>query len=380
MKTKLRIITFLSVLIMTVLCFTGCSPSVAIDGNKCVNVTFNGYSGDGTASASVDYDYILSLLGDKNELTANSVASSISVEPIKNSGSLSNGDTITVKLKAKTDVLENAGVLLLNTELPFTVSGLKEKEKLDIFKNVEIKTNGISPECSVSFSYSGAVGSSYDFSVKRADGKKTTENYKNGDKLTVSLTDEAIERLKKEYIIEETSREYTVQSEKAYILSAADLSEKDVAALKKISDDFVENKVNNMDRASNKTIINGVSGINLGTLYARTTEIRKLDNINFNSAYVGIERSEEYFGQITETKYAYCFYTMDITYHPNANFSYDIDKEASVDGAALIVRIKNPVIDLTSGDISYSEIVIGSRKDIETALSNKVNDNFDKIA
>lgn len=380
MKTKLRLISFFSGLIMALLCFTGCSPAAVIDGSKCVSVKFEGYNGDGTASASVDYDYILSLLGDKNELTANSVASAISVEPIKNSGSLSNGDTVTVKLKAKADVLENANVALFNTEIPFTVSGLKEKEKLDIFKNVEIKTTGISPECSVSFSYSGAVGSSYDFSVKRADGKKTTENYKNGDKLTVSLTDEAIERLKKEYIIEETSREYTVQSKKAYILSAADLSEKDVAAFKKISDDFVNNKVKNMDRASNKIIINGVSGINLGSLYARTTEIRKLDNINFNSAYVGTERSEEYFGRIEETKCAYCFYTMDITYHPNANFSYDIDKEASVDGAALIVRIKNPVINLTSGEISYSEIAIGARKDIETALSNKLNGNFEKIS
>ncbi len=376
---KAKIISFFSVLIFgAVICFTGCKSAVLVDCSECVSVKFEGYSGSGQATATINQNYIASLLGDMNEYTVASVVNSFSLETIENNGSLSNGDVITVKVKTDNSVLENAGVAAINTEQEITVSGLKEKEKLDIFKNVEIKTSGISPECTVSFSYSGAVGSPYSFSMKRVDGKKTTEKYKNGDKIIISLTDEAIESLNKEYIIEETSREYTIQADKKYILSADDLSEKDVAAFKKISDDFVNNKVNNMDRDSNKSIINGVSGINIGALYASTTEIRKLDNINFNSAYVGIERSEGYFGKITETKYAYFFYTMDITYHPNVGYTFD--KEASVDGAALIVRIKNPVIDLTSGEISYSEIVIGSRKDIETALSNKLNGNFEKIS
>lgn len=379
MKTKLRIISFLSALMMTVLCFTGCSPAVAIDGNKCVNVTFSGYSGDGTASASVDSDYILSLLGDKNELTANSVASSISVEPIKNSGSLSNGDAITVKLKAKTDVLENAGVLLLNTELPFTVSGLKEKEKLDIFKNVEIKTTGISPECSVSFSYSGAVGSSYDFSVKRADGKKTTENYKNGDKLTVSLTDEAIERLKKEYIIEETSREYTVQSEKSYILSAADLSEKDVAALKKISDDYFNKKfieLSDWNRKDISIFLDDLAKLNPFILASEgNPSVKSVDNVKFDSAYIGIGKPPYVFGSYStpkDEKLAYFFYTADLTY----SFR---NKETTMNDVALVIHLKKPVVD-ESGKISCSESVFYGRKDLDTALKEMLNDNLDKIA
>lgn len=376
MKTKLRIISFLSALMMTVLCFTGCSPSVAIDGNKCVNVTFSGYSGDGTASASVDSDYILSLLGDKNELTANSVASAISVEPIKNSGSLSNGDTITVKLKAKTDVLENAGVLLLNTELPFTVSGLKEKEKLDIFKNVEIKTTGISPECSVSFSYSGAVGSSYDFSVKRADGKKTTENYKNGDKLTVSLTDEAIERLKKEYIIEETSREYTVQSEKAYILSAADLSESEAAALKKISDDYADNrfiKLNDWTQEEAAIVISKLTGLNSLILASEgNTHIKSVENLKYDSAYVGIGKTAGYFGQVKEERFAYFFYVGDVTYSYKNN-------DTLLSDVGIFIRLKNPVIDKNE-KISYSEITFGFRKNIEEASNELLDGDFEKIA
>lgn len=379
MKTKLRLISFFSGLIMALLCFTGCSPAAVIDGSKCVSVKFEGYNGDGTASVNVDYDYILSLLGDMNARTADSVAGSISAETIKESGSLSNGDTVTVKLKAKADVLENANVALFNTEIPFTVSGLKEKEKLDIFKNVEIKTNGISPECLVSFSYSGAVGSTYDFSVKRADGKKTTENYKNGDKLTVSLTDEAIERLKKEYIIEETSREYTVQSEKAYILSAADLSEKDVAALKKISDDYFNKKfieLNDWSRKDISIFLDDLAKLNPFILASEgNPSVKSVDNVKFNSAYIGIGKPPYVFGSYStpkDEKLAYFFYTADLTY----SFR---NKETTMNDVALVIHLKTPVVD-ESGKISCSESVFYGRKDLDTALKEMLNDNLDKIA
>ncbi len=377
---KAKVISFFSVLIFgAVICFTGCKSAILVDCNECVSVKFEGYSGSGKATATINKNFIASLLGEMNEYTVASVVNSFSLELIENNGSLLNGDVITVKVKTDSSVLENAGVAVLNAEQEITVSGLKEKEKVDIFKDITFKTNGTSPECSVTFSYSGSACSPYDFQVKTVDGKELSGlKFKNGDKVIISLNDNAVNSLKEKFIIEETSREYTVQADKKYILSANDLSEKDVDALKKISDDFVDNKVNNMDRDSNKSIINGVSGINIGALYASNTEIRKLDNINFNSAYVGIERSEGYFGKITETKYAYFFYTMDITYHPNVGYTFS--KEASVDGAALIVRIKNPVIDLTSGEISYSELAIGARKDIDTALSNKLKGDFNKIA
>lgn len=379
MKTKLRLISFFSGLIMALLCFTGCSPAAVIDGSKCVSVKFDGYNGDGTASVNVDYDYILSLLGDMNARTADSVAGSISAETIKESGSLSNGDTVTVKLKAKADVLENANVALFNAEIPFTVSGLKEKEKVDLFKNVEIKVNGTSPECSVSFSYTGAVGSPYNFTLKRADGKKTTEYYKNGDKLTVSLTDEAIEALKKEYIIEETSREYTVQSEKAYILSAADLNEKDVAALKKISDDYFNKKfieLNDWSRKDISIFLDDLANLNPFILASEgNPSIKSVDNVKFSSAYIGIGKPPYVFGSYStpkDEKLAYFFYTADLTY----SFR---NKETTMNDVALVIHLKNPVVD-ESGKISCSESVFYGRKNLDTALKEMLNDNLDKIA
>lgn len=376
MKTKLRLISFFSGLIMALLCFTGCSPAAVIDGSKCVSVKFDGYNGDGTATVNVDYDYILSLLGDMNARTADSVAGSISAEPIKESGSLSNGDTVTVKLKAKADVLENANVALFNTEIPFTVSGLKEKEKVDLFKNVEIKVNGTSPECSVSFSYTGAVGSPYNFTLKRADGKKTTEYYKNGDKITVLLTDEAIEALKKEYIIEETSREYTVKADKKYILSADDLSESEAAALKKISDDYADNrfiKLNDWTQEEAAIVISKLTGLNSLILASEgNTHIKSVENLKYDSAYVGIGKTAGYFGQVKEERFAYFFYVGDVTYSYKNN-------DTLLSDVGIFIRLKNPVIDKNE-KISYSEITFGFRKNIEEASNELLDGDFEKIA
>ena len=375
MKTKLRLISLFSALIMALLCFTGCSPAAVIDGTKCVSVEFDGYNGDGTASVNVDYDYILSLLGDMNARTADSVAGSISAETIKESGSLSNGDTVTVKLKAKADVLENANVAMFNTEIPFTVSGLKEKEKVDLFKNVEIKVNGTSPECSVSFSYTGAVGSPYNFTLKRADGKKTTEYYKNGDKITVSLTDEAAEALKKKYIIEETSREYTVQADKKYVLAASDLDAGSRERLISLATETLTKKLNSLDTTTKCYIVSGLTGINAGSVLAGTSRIYNIENIEYNSSYVGIEKTRGAFGGTKEYKCIYLFYNADISYYFNQPFN-TIEEELN---GVLVVRLSDPVVS-TDGNIYWSKTEITSKRDIQAALDSKITSDFAKIS
>ena len=261
-------------------------------------------------------------------------------------------------------------------ETTHLVSGLKEKEKVDIFKDVSIKVNGISPECTVSFSYSGDVCSPYSFSMKRVDGKETTEKYKNGDKIIVSLTDEAIESLNKEYIIEETSREYTIQADKKYILSADDLSEKDAAALKKISDDYADNrfiKLNDWTQEEAAIVISKLTGLNRLILASEgNTHIKSVENMNFDSAYVGIGKTTGYFGQVKEERFAYFFYVGDLTY------SYK-NKETLLSDLALLVRLQDPVID-TNGKISYSNINFGVRKNLDAAQTEMLNGDFDKIA
>ena len=212
--------------------------------------------------------------------------------------------------------------------------------------------------------------------MKRVDGKKTTEKYKNGDKIIVSLTDEAIESLNKEYIIEETSREYTIQADKKYILSADDLSEKDVAALKKISDDYADNrfiKLNDWTQEEAAIVIDKLTGLNRLILASEgNTHIKIVENMRFDSAYVGIGKTTGYFGQVKEERFAYFFYVGDLTY------SYK-NKDTLLSDLALLVRLQDPVID-TNGKISYSNINFGVRKNLDAAQTEMLNGDFDKIA
>ena len=265
----------------------------------------------------------------------------------------------------------------LNTEQEITVSGLKEKEKVDIFKDVSIKVNGISPECSIAVSYTGAECSPYDFQIKTVDGKEVTGlKFKNGNKVIISLNESKVKSLEEEYIIEETSREYTIQADKKYILSADDLSEKDVAALKKISDDYADNrfiKLNDWTQEEAAIVISKLTGLNSLILASEgNTHIKSVENLKYDSAYVGIGKTAGYFGQVKEERFAYFFYVGDLTY------SYK-NKETLLSDLALLVRLQDPVID-KNGKITYSKINFGIRESLDAALDEMLNGDFDKIS
>ena len=194
MKSKF----FFSVLSVVVAgtCLTACSSKPTIDFEQCVSVDFNGYENEGNAIVRMDNDYILSLLGDMNTLSAASLVNSFSVGQVENNGELSNGDVITVTVDTNQTALDNAKVNVKNTELHFTVEGLEEKPKLDIFSDVSLNVNGSSPYCTVSVEYSGNQWlSSYSFEITSSDGTEK-ETYCNGDKVTVTLSQDAQDSLK----------------------------------------------------------------------------------------------------------------------------------------------------------------------------------------
>ena len=374
--------SFLSVLlavcvIIAMFSLTGCSSKTIIDLSKCVSVKFTGFNGEGYAMAVANNDYILSLLGDKNNLTAASVLSSFSFDNISNNGKLSNGDIVTVRIKTNETALKNADVMAINTELTFAVEGLKEKPKLDIFADVYLKVTGTSPYCTVTANYTGTQTlSSSSFIVKSSGGDEKTL-FKNGDKVTVSLKDSAKSFLEKSGIVEEISREYTVQSDSTYILSAEDLTAEQKSDLNKMVENYVSEQIeilrNNSDRARITTVISAASGYNKGTLAAKSCKISDIQNIKFNSAYAGIEQGQGAFGNVTESKYIYYFYDMDVSYAIQ-----DVKLIENTSSCVFLVRLSEPKI--SSGKISYSKIAMGCEKDFASAYNNRGLSDFDKIS
>lgn len=393
MKRKLYVTALMAMLLMCVCALSGCSGSaVTIDLKDYVNVRFEGFNGSGTARVDIDSDAMLPLIKSNDEFTAYTVADNFSAVNVENNGKLSNGDTIKVKVNYSEQMMKNAKITVKNPELTFSVAGLKEKEKLDVFANVEFETVGTSPECKVSVKYNGeasgvSVSNLFEVldesgtSLERVNGGEyyPSEYFKNGDKVTVKIADNSLEKLREEYEITENSREYTVQSDSKYILAANDLSADEQKQLEKIAEDYVNEqtaaalKGGDKGRDNLNKVVSAASGLNIGTLYAGCSQrLDKLEIAGLNSAYVGIGETTSW-GVTKEYKCAYYFYDANVKYY--AKHFFDIyDEEKPV---VLVVKLVEPTV--TSDGIKYSEISFDAAENIEKACQSNITPKLEKL-
>lgn len=386
MKKKLFISAFAALLLMCICALSGCSGSAVIDLKDYVSVNFSGFNGSGTARVDIDCDAMLPLIKGGDEFTAKSIADNFTAAKVENNGKLSNGDIIKVKVTYSEQMMKNAKINVKNTELSFPVSGLKEKEKLDVFANVSFEVGGTSPECTITVKYNGAKENSV-FELKTESGEILKQNYsggfegqfKNGDKVTVKIADQTLEKLLAEYNITETSREYTVQSDSAYILTAADLTAESRKALDKAAEDFVNEKIeaviNSTDRDARLNLLSQVSGVNVGSLYAGgTTRIGELEIEKLNSAYVGVGDVSGSWGvKKSNQKSIYYIYDAKISYYIKQMFDVHEDETE----CALIVRVDDPMV--TTEGVMYSGLTFGTANDFQSAYNSCITSKFEKL-
>lgn len=390
MRRKLLISVLITALLLCVCMVGGCSGSTVIDLKDYVTVDFIGYSGSGTARATVDTDAMLPLFK-SGSVTAATLYDSFRAETLEKSGKLSNGDTVHVKVTFNEQLMKNAKIALKNTELSFTVSGLKEKEKLDVLSQVELKVEGASPECKVSVKYPKKLNRSLNDLLKTenesgeviesiintSDGEFYLDElkgvFKNGDKITLTITDSAIESFNEFEVIGEKSKVYTVHSDSKYILSAADLTDDSRKELDKIAEEYLNARVGNMDADARDIIVSAATGLNIGALKAGCSQkINALDIKGINSAYVGT-------GEITNwgvkkvVKRTYYFYDADVKYYAKNFFDvYDGEKDL-----ILVVIISEPKI--TPNGIEYSGLNFGAAENIEIANNTWITSKLEKL-
>lgn len=374
MKMKKILSVVLAAVIMVCVCaLTGCSGAgkTTIDLKNYVKVGFDGYNGKGTANVEVDTDAMLPLFK-SGSVTAATLYDSFDAAAVESSGTLSNGDTVHVKVNYNEQMLKNANIEVKNTELTFTVSGLNEN-KVDVFADTEIKVDGISPECTVEINYKRATSyglHKFPFEVKNEKGEvfetlgtrgKFGGNLKDGDKITLTLTKEALDTLENYFNVEKTSLEYTVKCDSKYILSAADLSEKEREQLDKIAEEYLNSKINEMSSDTRDLIVSAVTGLNIGALKAgKSQRIDDLKVKGLNSAYVGIGEITDW-GVKKEVKRAYYFYDADAKYYAKDFFDV-LDGEKPL---ILAVTISDPII--TPNGVEYSGLIFSAVENIETA-------------
>ena len=165
--------------------------------NDYLKVTYGGYDGGGVAYTEIDWN---SMKEDfENKICyKRGMAQTGGMTPIdiimeytnaniegKNE-KLSNGDKVSYTWKVDKDAIAK----LIKCKIKYSdgskkVSGLKEMELFDPFKNLKVTFSGVEPNGEADIEYNGDMLSEYDFTCDKTSGLK------NGDKIKISLTEDA---------------------------------------------------------------------------------------------------------------------------------------------------------------------------------------------
>lgn len=165
--------------------------------NDYLKVTYGGYDGGGVAYTEIDWNSMKEDFENKISYKRG-MAQTGGMTPIdiimeytnaniegKNE-KLSNGDKVSYTWKVDKDAIAK----LIKCKIKYSdgskkVSGLKEMELFDPFKNLKVTFSGVEPNGEADIEYKGDMLSEYDFTCDKTSGLK------NGDKIKISLTEDA---------------------------------------------------------------------------------------------------------------------------------------------------------------------------------------------
>ena len=223
MKSNCTIIyKILTLILMSIICvflFAGCGNKN--DAMDYVSVSFTGYNGNGKVDLNVDFNAMIEAIigkepaGDSyeefskwtNKYLIYDEGIEVSCTP---EDGLSNGDTVSVKVMLS----ETAAKKVTGGEKKFTVSGLPEIEIVDIFKDVSLRYEGIAGDFTIVHLdrlSDSQILQDCNFSVE------PQTDVKNGDVITVTITNTDILAEKHICAPAEISRAFTVSGLDEYL-------------------------------------------------------------------------------------------------------------------------------------------------------------------
>ena len=153
--------------------------------NDYLKVTYGGYDGGGVAYTEIDWNSMKEDFENKISYKRG-MAQTGGMTPIDIIMELSNGDKVSYTWKVDKDAIAK----LIKCKIKYSdgskkVSGLKEMELFDPFKNLKVTFSGVEPNGEADIEYNGDMLSEYDFTCDKTSGLK------NGDKIKISLTEDA---------------------------------------------------------------------------------------------------------------------------------------------------------------------------------------------
>lgn len=225
MKMLKKYVILAVVLVLTLNCLTGCGKK-KIDVMYDLALEFSGIDGEGRAEVDfentelgfvdglvISGDEEFESFGDLARLDAIARTVEFDVEP---SEGLSNGDKVTVTATVDSKALKELGYSAKTTSKTFIVEGLAVPTEIDAFKDFDVTFSGISPMATAEFEPSREVDGA---TVRYTCENNGTLRIGEPVTITASVNDKEL------YILEEESKEFTVEGVDTYISNPAEIPE-----------------------------------------------------------------------------------------------------------------------------------------------------------
>lgn len=201
---------------------SGLEKATEVDVFKSLDVTFEGYNGNGT----VDID----------NTATDKFSYSIYFDADKSDG-LSNGDKVKITAEVSDSVLNKYNYILKETEKEYTVSGLEEMQALDLFSGLKVEYSGTAPFAKIKLD-KDRDNEFIDYYVSYEADK--SENLKNGDVVTVTALVDEDYAASYGYTISETTKQYTVEGLDEYLTSYSDITEETFEKMESQAEDAID--------------------------------------------------------------------------------------------------------------------------------------------
>lgn len=341
--------------------------------NDYLKVTYGGYDGGGVAYTEIDWNSMKEDFENKISYKRG-MAQTGGMTPIdiimeytnaniegKNE-KLSNGDKVSYTWKVDKDAIAK----LIKCKIKYSdgskkVSGLKEMELFDPFKNLKVTFSGVEPNGEADIEYNGDMLSEYDFTCDKTSGLK------NGDKIKISLTEDAgyyVDQYNKAPSVLE--KEYKVKNLGKYL-----------SKIKEVDTDGM----NSARAKAQKSISDMVD---------YWSEDVTLDKVSYAGDYLQVAKDSDdytknYYGVIYQINAAYSpdggqrkdvvsYYSMKFE-----NVIVDGDGKCEIDLDEYDVPYDDFSVEVTSGDLSSGSYSFDGYQTLEELKKNYVDEVADEF-
>ena len=232
---------------MVVLLLAGCSSKKKLDLMEFATVEFQGLNEKGTAKLDVNWgSFEDAILTEKEKDSLSSMGKlmeleeSISFTLDKKEG-LSNGDQVTVTVKWDKEIADKYKLAFTGKDKQLTVSDLMMPTELDVFEDVHIEYEGVSPDAKAILR-----NTSSDPFIKTINYvMDNSYSIKNGDKITVTAQYNEQKAEEEGYLIKENEKVFTVEGIDEYITSYDKIDNDTLEKLDKQGRDLIDSALAN---------------------------------------------------------------------------------------------------------------------------------------